>query len=220
MFSGTASGTTTTVDAGDGNNAITVSNSSQALDQVLGPLTINGGTGQDPLAIDDSGNGQPQTYDLTATSSSARDSGHPDQLQRDLQPGLPCQRQYGHQRNRGRGHAGRGPGEHPARSGNGRPRSPLDSTDIQGPVTFHWSQGVKSFVSGDHECGRSGTYQVLPDEITRTGAATIQFDDSGDPLAAIYLAAGGQNPAEIDVPKTIAATPVTIFSGAPPTRCW
>ncbi|MFI5457668.1 MAG: hypothetical protein ACHRXM_19680 [Isosphaerales bacterium] len=210
---GTESGTTTTVDAGDGNNGITVSDSSQKLDEVLGPLTVNGGTGQDSLAIDDSGNGQGQTYELTATqlervgppviqinfnaiSSLAFDASESgftnDILVTGTPSGVPVTVQTG------QGLADLGA---------------ISFDDIQGPLTFQWSRGFDSFVGLDTDAGESASYQVLPDRITRTGAATIQFDDAGDPLTSIYLAAGGLNPAEIDVPRTINATAVTVLAG-------
>ena len=84
---------------------------------------------------------------------------------------------------------------------------------LQGPLTFQWSKGFDSFVAIDTDAAESATYQVLPQEITRSGAVSIQFDDSGDPLTSIYLAAGGLNPAEIDVPKTASDTPETIVAG-------
>jgi hypothetical protein len=64
---GTAPGTNTTVDTGDGNNTITVADASHTINQILGPLTLNGGAGTNSLTIDDSGNGQAQTYQLTAS---------------------------------------------------------------------------------------------------------------------------------------------------------
>jgi hypothetical protein len=210
---GTESGTTTTVDAGDGNNGITVSDSSHALDQVLGPLTVSGGRGQDPLAIDDSGNGKGQTYDLTATQferigppviqinfnaisslafHASENSGTNAIAVEGAPVGVPVDIR---------------PGQGTANLGT------LSCDDIQGPVTFHWSNGVKTYVSLDTNAAGSDTYTVLPDTITRTGAATVEFDDPGDPLSSISLAVGGLNPAEIDIPETIAATPVTVMTG-------
>ncbi len=210
---GTASGTTIIIDTGAGNNAVSVGDASETLNQVLGPLTVDGGTGQDSLAIDDSGDGHGQNYELTATQfervgppaitvnfsaisslsfDASNNSGTNTIAVEGTPAGVPVDIQ---------------PGQGTADLG----AFTLD--DIQGPVTFQWSQGTKSFGSIDTNATGSDTYTVLPAEITRTGAATIQFDDSGDPLAGIYLAAGGLQPAVIDVPETIAATPVTVVAG-------
>ena len=210
---GTESGITTTVDAGAGNNGITVSDSSQALDEILGPLSINGGAGQDSLAIDDSGNGNPQNYELTATQLEragtpmiqinwsaitsldfhASENGFTNDISVEGTPsGVPVSIQTG------QGSADLGA---------------FSFDDIQGPLTFRWRRGFKSFVALDTGAAESATYQVLPNQITRTGAATIQFDDTGDPLTTMYLAAGGLNPAEIDVPETTSDTALTVLAG-------
>ncbi len=210
---GTESGTSSTVDAGGGDNAIEVSDSSGKLDEILGPLTIHGGAGQDPLTIDDSGNGQAQTYELTAAqlerigppaikinysaisslAFDASDSGFTNQI---LVAGTPDGVPVNVQTGEGTADLGAVSFDH-----------------IQGPLTFQWSKGFDSFVAIDTDAAESATYQVLPGQITRSGAASIQFDDSGDPLTSMYLAAGGLNPAEIDVPETASDTPVTIAAG-------
>ncbi len=210
---GTASGTTTTIDAGAGNNTVAVSDLSPSLDHILGPLTINGGTGQDPLTIDDSGDGKAQQYELTATqlerigspnividfnaisslSFHASENSDTNVIAVEGTPaGVPVE-------------------VLPGGGTDNLGAFPLD--DIQGPLTFQWSKGTKTFAVLDTTAKASDTYVVSPDEITRTGAATIQFDDSDDPLSTLFLAAGGLAPAEIDVPQTDAATSVLIEAG-------
>src|SRR5262249_50016050 len=60
--SGTNSGTNTTLDAGNGNDAITLGNGSHVLDDINGPLTVLGGSGTDTLTLDDTATGTSSVY--------------------------------------------------------------------------------------------------------------------------------------------------------------
>ena len=210
---GTASGTPTTVDAGDGNNTISVADPSDTIDEVLGPLTVNGGTGMDPLAIDDSGNGQSQVYELTASEL--------------VRTGPPLIEVSFQQISSLSFHASENNGINEiAVSGTpagvpvgiltGQGNANLNVStfdDIQGPLSFQWSQGTKTLQAQDLTAGENAVYQVLPNQIQRTGAAAIAFNYASDPLASMSLAAGLLHHAEIDVPATIKATPVSLFLG-------
>lgn len=63
----TPAGTSVTVNAGTGNNAITVGNPANRLDGILGPLTINGQGGTDTLIINDQGTTSSKGYEMYAT---------------------------------------------------------------------------------------------------------------------------------------------------------
>jgi hypothetical protein len=214
----TAVVTHTTVNAGNGNNTATVGvQSFNLIDKVLGPLTINGGSGTDALSINDSGNGSAQSYQFTATTFTR--FGVP-----------PIQISY-HQISSLSFHAS----ENTATNlisvsgtpvgvpvtilpGGGNDKLGVGTLDnIQGPVNFQWVTGSKTLAVQDLTAAESADYQVFPDRIQRTGAASIQFDytsgppATSDPLASIILAAGQLHGAEVDVPATIAATPVTLL---------
>jgi Ca2+-binding RTX toxin-like protein len=65
---GTAAGTSTTVNAGAGNDAFTVGNAADTLDDLQGDLTLSGGPGTDPLTVNDQGSAADETYTLTDTA--------------------------------------------------------------------------------------------------------------------------------------------------------
>jgi hypothetical protein len=231
---GTAQGTNTTVDVGDGNNGISVgapvlhlvgpnppvvgapgNNSSgvAVLDEVLGPLNIHGGAGIDPLSIDDSAGGNAQAYQLH-TGSLVRTGSPQVSINFDKISSLSF-------------HATEDSGTNtitvdgtPAgvpvtvQAGGGTVALTVTSLDnIQGALTFQWSQGTKTLSVQDNGAAESADYQVLPNQIQRTGAAEIQFQDGSDPLARISLVAGQLHGAKVDIPETIAATPVTLSLG-------
>ena len=63
----TAAGTSTTVNAGSGNDTINVGKADN-LNDILGPLTVHGQGGMDTLNINDQSAVRPQTYTLTAST--------------------------------------------------------------------------------------------------------------------------------------------------------
>jgi hypothetical protein len=60
-------GTSATINAGQGNDAIVVTDGSESLNSIGGPLTIDGGSGSNTLVIDDRGSGVSQTYALSTS---------------------------------------------------------------------------------------------------------------------------------------------------------
>jgi hypothetical protein len=211
---GTATATTTIVDTGAGNNAISVGDSSQTLNKVLGNLTINGGAGQDSLTIDDSGAGSSQTYDLSATQFDRE--GPPDNMV-NYSAISSLNFDAGDNGDTNTIKVTGTPGGVPVSVQTGEGTANLsvsDLDDIQGPLTFDWSQGFDSLLISDPVAAETATYQVLPDKITRTGSATIQFDDNGDPLTSMLISAGGLYAAQVDVPNTINPTPLTLILGS------
>jgi hypothetical protein len=63
----TLAGTSVTVNAGSGNDAITIGNPANRLDDIKGPLTINGQDGTNTLIINDQGTTSSRGYEMYAT---------------------------------------------------------------------------------------------------------------------------------------------------------
>jgi hypothetical protein len=183
------------------------------LDEILGPLTIHGGAGTDLLGIDDSGNGQPQAYQLTG-STLVRVGPPLIRIAFDRISGLLLHASENAGIN-GIAVSGTPTGVPVAiQTGAGAGDLEVSSLDqIQGPLDFSWSQGAKSLSVDDLTAAADATYQVLPDQIQRTGTATTRFHYGSDPLNSLFLAAGQAHEAEVDVPGTIDATPVNLVLG-------
>jgi hypothetical protein len=64
----TAAGTALTVNAGAGNDTISVGSAANTLDGIQGALTVNGQAGSNALKVNDQGSGTGHTYTLTATT--------------------------------------------------------------------------------------------------------------------------------------------------------
>ena len=166
---GTASGTTTTIDAGAGNNTVAVCAIcplARSHPRPTRPSTA--AAGQDPLTIDDSGDGKAQQIRADRDAARAhRLAEHRHRLQRDLQPVVPRQRKLRHQR-RSPSRARR-PGS-PWRScpAVARTTSGLPARRHPGAVDLPVEQGTKTFAVLDTTAKESDTYVVSPDEITRT----------------------------------------------------
>jgi len=65
---GTAAGTTTTVNAGAGDDTINVGSADNLLDGILGVLNIDGQGGKNTLNVNDQASTTPHTYKVTSTS--------------------------------------------------------------------------------------------------------------------------------------------------------
>jgi hypothetical protein len=222
LVNSTAAATHTTVNAGNGDNTVLVGGQFvHRIDGILGPLAVNGGSGIDSLTIDDSTNGSAQSYGLTATNFTR--TGPPAILISYAQ--ISSLSFYASQNTGSNNITVTGtPAGVPVTisPGGGNAALTVGTLDnVQGPLTFQWVTGSKTLLVQDSTAAENAIYQVLPDQIQRIGAAAIRFKytSSGppatsDPLASIKLAAGQVRGAEVDVPATIAATPVTLSLGA------
>jgi len=65
---GSTAATTTTIDAGGGGDAVSVGNGAAGMDDLLGPLTIQGAAGTDSLLIDESAEATGHTFALDAAT--------------------------------------------------------------------------------------------------------------------------------------------------------
>ena len=65
---GTLAGAATTLNAGSGNDAVNVANTSNKLDDIQGALTVNGQGGSDSMALNDTGQTAGWAYTLTGTA--------------------------------------------------------------------------------------------------------------------------------------------------------
>jgi hypothetical protein len=209
------SGVVTTLHTGSGNDTINVGSTSNTLDGILGPLTVDGQAGVDTLNINDQGEIVPHTYMVTATTV-VRAPGGPTITYLDIEilnlhPGRLL---------------GTGPTDNvvdvlgtdantavevDAGGGTtvnvGNEDGTLD--DLQGALHVNGEGGSVLLNVNDQGSDSGQNYAIADGTVDRSGAATIAYSGVGD--LTLNTGAGGN---QIDVQSLAFGTPATVNAGA------
>jgi hypothetical protein len=213
---GTAAGTAVTVNVDGGlSNNVTAGDSLNRIDNILGPLTINGGKSSNALTIHDEGNGLPQNYHLYAgpqanagtlvrngtpqtsisfsalsslTFDASQNTGTNSITVHGTPVGLPVT----------------------INTGDGTVSLSVGTLDnVQGPLAFHWSKGNKVLVVDDSATVAGPTYTLAAGSLSRTGMAGITFDH----LQNLILFTGLKVADKVTVQGTAPGTNVSLILG-------
>jgi len=224
---GTAQGTATTVNAGDGDNTLTVHHDTingHVLDYVQGRLTLNGGGGTDALSLLDDGNTAGQSYVLGAGFLD-RLGPPPVDINFSKISGLDLLLPAAANLSNTITAAGT-PSGVPVKVETGGGTNQINVTDtqlgtidgIQGPLTFSETSGAQNTMAVD-DSGLvlgppvSETYEVditaSGGTLTRGGIATIMFA----PLVSFTLKVRGNSNNTVNVDATAQGSPVLIDGG-------
>jgi hypothetical protein len=205
-------GTSATISGGKGDDTITVADALERLDNIGGPLTIDGGAGTNVLIIDDRGNGASQTYALSASQFlrqgnpavlitfshlSSLDFYASDDTAHNLHDTITVSGT---------------PKNLPVTVHAGDSAADLAVSDldhVQGPLAFHWTSGNKTLVVNDMSAGANADYTLKAGSVARNGAATVTFD----PLTFLTLYLGLNHNNDLTVQATAAGTNVQVYAG-------
>jgi hypothetical protein len=212
IVAGTVLKTATTIFCGNGDNTVTVGDTAKDwLDNVLGPLQINGSNkGMDDLTINDKGNGKSQNYALSDTNLSRKGVEPVSITFHDLHS-LTFNASTGNNNSiTVTGTPVNVPVAVYPGPGMGDQLHIVDLDNIQGPLKLIWTQGVKTIVADDTATKAAQTYTLLPNELQRSGAKPISF---GEPLGMLTLDVGLTHDDTVKVQAINSGTSVQINAG-------
>jgi hypothetical protein len=210
-------GTSATVNTGNGKNTIQVGGPGAGLDNIAGPLTINGGTGSNTLLLDDAAGTASETYELTAN-----------QLHREANATTGDVHVHFIGMANVSIHASNKVGTnvitvHGTPSGASVAVDPgksyalltvEDLDDTQGALTFSWTTGEKSLSVNDRSASANATYTLTSaagtTNLQRSGAALLTLTGA---LTDLFLSPGRLHDNLVKVMSIAAGTYAGIFAG-------
>ena len=182
----TPAGVPMTVNGQAGNDTIRVGSAANSLDDMLGPLTVNGGTGVNVLNVNDQGDATANTYSVTNTGVT-RNGGVSISLRHGGKPG--AQLRHGRRYGRRAQHRGRHSADGQRGSGNdivnvGSAANSLDA--VLGAVTINGQGGLGDTVNvNDQGDATANTYGVTSTAVTRNGGVSISYATVEEPGAQL-----------------------------------
>jgi hypothetical protein len=205
----TGAGYTTTLNSGSGSDLISVSSSSNTLDGIQGPLTVNGQGGTNTLYLNDPGTTAAKTYTLTATTLARTGAAL---ITFGNVQSLTVNGGSGGNTINVQGTASGTAVTFSTDAGSdaitvGSAANTLDG--IQGGLIINGQAGTNTLTFNDQGATTAKTYTLTPTTLARTGAALITFFTVQG--LTLNCGSGGNT---FNIPATVSGTPVTVNAGA------
>jgi hypothetical protein len=191
---GVLSTTTATINAGLGSDTVTVGNLANSLDDIGGPLAIDGQSGSNPLTIHDDGTGSAQSYTLGAVTFVRAATQQRPQVAINFThlSGLTFDASNNAGLNRITVNGTPATTPVTVHAGTGDALLEVDNLDaLRGPLTFDWPSGNKTLTVNDRAAAAADTYRLTgtaaQTTLTRSGASPLTLNGF---LDFLVLAAG------------------------------